>query len=409
MNRFLSLFLCFVLFSVPAAADVTSDAVYANGFVTEYYSDDIYSQPIIEASSTVSVSAPDVKAKATVLMEKETGKVLHEFNSHEKLSPASITKIMTILLVVEAIDNGKIKLDDVVTTSEHAASMGGSQIWLEPGETMTVDEMLKAAVVGSANDASVALAEHIAGSEEGFVVKMNSRAAQLGMSDTSFKNACGLDEEGHYTSANDVAIMSRELIKHDLVKKYSTIWMDSLRGGETQLVNTNKLVRFYTGCTGLKTGTTDSAGYCLSATAKRNDMELIAVVMSAESGNERFSGGKRLLDYGFSNWTLKQPDFDMKRLRDIKVNHGVKDFVPIECEAITSQLVGMNDTENIDIKTKISKELSAPITKGQKVGTLKVMRGDEVLQECKVYTTEDIDRLSFGFSFKLLANKLFSL
>ena len=206
-------------------------------------------------------SVPEIKAKSLVLMEASTGEVLYENNSNEKLSPASVTKIMTLLLVIEAIDNGTISLSDIVTTSDHAASMGGSQIWLKPGEEMTVDELLKAAAVGSANDASVALAEYIAGSEEGFVALMNERAAELQMKNTCFKNACGLDEEGHYTSANDIALMSKELLGHDTIKKYTTIWMDSLREGKTELVNTNKLVRFYQGATGLKTGTTDKAGF----------------------------------------------------------------------------------------------------------------------------------------------------
>ncbi len=408
MKKLICYLLCLILLSFSVFAD-GDEFVFANSFTTEYYSEDINDPLILDASTTITATVPNINAKSYILMEKGTGQILAESNSHQKLAPASITKIMTILLVVEAIDNGKLSLQDVVTTSAHASSMGGSQIWLEVGETMTVDEMLKAAVVGSANDASVALAEHIAGSEEGFVAMMNSRAKELKMNDTNFVNACGLDVENHYTSAHDVAVMSRELISHDLVKKYSTIWMDSLRGGDTQLVNTNKLVRFYTGCTGLKTGTTSDAGYCLSATAKRGDMELISVVMGGASGNERFAGGKQLLDYGFANWKLIKPDFNPKILKDIKVIKGVKKLVPIENEAISSVLVPMNGEDNIKVNAKIKKEIKAPILEGDVVGNLEIVSGDKVLQRCKVYATEDVAEISFKFSFKLLLNKLFSL
>ncbi|MBR6741803.1 MAG: D-alanyl-D-alanine carboxypeptidase, partial [Clostridia bacterium] len=244
----------------------------------------------------------DIKAKSAILLEPYTGKILYEQNSDEKLAPASITKIMPLLLVMEALKRGDISLETAVYASEHACSMGGSQIWLEPGEGMTVDELLKATVIASANDACVVLGELLAGSEEGFVALMNKRAKELGMNNTNFVNCTGLDADEHYTTAHDVAIMSAELIKHPLIKKYSTVWMDSLRNGESELVNTNKLVRFYKGTTGLKTGTTSKAGYCLSATAMRDGMELVAVVLSGESSDLRFSGAKKLLDYGFANY-----------------------------------------------------------------------------------------------------------
>ncbi|MGN1320098.1 MAG: D-alanyl-D-alanine carboxypeptidase family protein, partial [Acutalibacteraceae bacterium] len=244
----------------------------------------------------------DIKAKSAILMEVNTGEILYEMNADEQMPPASITKIMSLLLVMEAVDRGELSLEDVITASEHACSMGGSQIWLEPGESMTVDDLLKAAVIASANDATVALGEQIAGSEEGFVSMMNERASQLGMTNTKFINATGLDADGHISTAHDVAIMSAELIKHDLIKNYSTVWMDTLRDGESELVNTNKLVRFYEGTTGLKTGTTSGAGYCLSATAERNGLSLVAVIMAGETSADRFNGAKKLLDYGFANY-----------------------------------------------------------------------------------------------------------
>ncbi len=246
--------------------------------------------------------APTVDAAAAVLMEKETGAILYEQNAHDKLEPASVTKVMTLLLVLEAIDDGRLALDDMVTVSAHAASMGGSQVYLKEGEQMSVDDMLKAVAVVSGNDAAVALAEHLAGSEEGFVEQMNQRAAELGMADTCFVNCTGLPAAGHLTSAHDIAVMSRALIQHPKIRDYTTIWMDSIRGGQFQLANTNKLVRFYEGATGLKTGSTDAAGYCLSATAERDGMELIAVVLKAKTSEQRFESAKSLLNFGFANY-----------------------------------------------------------------------------------------------------------
>ena len=313
--------LALYLINTTVCADTISNGNIPDpeSIVTEYYSVDIYDDTVT-ASATIPMStAPEIAAKSVILMECSTGKVLYENNADESLSPASITKIMTMLLIAEYLDNGNLLLTDKVTASEHAVSMGGSQIWLEVGEQMTVEELLKAVAVGSANDASVALAEHIAGSEEGFVGMMNEKAQTLNMTNTVFKNACGLDEDGHITSARDVAIMSCELLKHDIIKQFTTIWMDSLRDGSTELVNTNKLVRFYSGATGLKTGTTDNAGCCLSASAKRDGMEIVAVVMNAESSNERFTGAKKLLDYGFANWCLSKPEFDESSIKSIKI------------------------------------------------------------------------------------------
>ncbi len=257
--------------------------------------------PVFAAEETKLITAP-----AGVLMEAQTGKILYENNPHEQRPCASVTKVMTLLLVFEAIDSGKLSLDTTITASEHAASMGGSDIWLEPGETMSADDMIKATVVASANDAAVALAEQVSGSEESFVEQMNNRAKELGMKDTVFKNCNGLDEDGHITSAYDVAVMSRELIKHEKIFDYTSIWIDYLRGGKTQLVNTNKLLKTYKGITGLKTGTTDDAGCCISATATRDGMSLIGVVLGCDNGKQRFADAAALLDYGFANYSVKE-------------------------------------------------------------------------------------------------------
>lgn len=413
LKRFLSCFLIFAcLFSLSVQADRIDEDVNetVNGkIVTEYYTDDILEDSSVESVATVPVTTPpEVDAKSVILMEASTGKVLHEKDSDVVLSPASITKIMTMLLVVEALDNGKISMNDSVPTSEHAASMGGSQIWLEAGETMTVENLLKAVAVGSANDASVALAEFIAGSEEAFVAQMNNRAKELGMTNTNFVNACGLDAEGHVTSARDVAIMSKELISHNTIKQFTTIWMDSLRGGETQLVNTNKLVRYYLGATGLKTGTTDEAGFCLSATAKRDGMELIAVVMGGASSDARFNGAKALLNYGFANWKIKTPEFDESSLQPIPVIKGKSETVNIEMEPIKSELLDSSGAEDITVQADISESVEAPVEKNEVVGTVKVMLGDKVLNEYKVYTTEKVEKINVSFLFSKLIQSLFA-
>ena len=289
----LSMVLVIPLFYFPLEVNAEDEA--------EYMGEDLLTDiPEVPAAAVVGTTL-DIKAKSVVLMEPYTGNVLYENNADERLAPASITKIMSLLLVMEAIENEKLTLDTKVSASEYAASMGGSQIWLEVGEEMTVDELLRASVIASANDATVALAEAVSGSEETFVSLMNERAKELGMKNTTFVNCCGLDTDGHLTSGRDVAIMASALIKHDLIKKYSTVWMDALRNGKSELTNTNKLVRYYSGATGLKTGTTSKAGCCVAATAERDGMELVAVVMGGETSNERFTGAKKLLDYGFAN------------------------------------------------------------------------------------------------------------
>ena len=315
---------------------------------------------------------------AAVLMDANSGKILFEKNAHEQRACASITKVMTLTLVLEAVDSGKIHMDDVVTTSAHAASMGGSDIWLEEGEQMTVDDMIKATAVASANDAAVALAEFICGTEDDFVAAMNEKAKALGMDDTTFMNCNGLDEEGHITSAYDVALMSRELIKHEKIFDYTNIWLDNLRGGETQIVNTNKLLRSYDGITGLKTGTTGEAGACISATAERNGLSLIGVVLGADSGKERFRDAATLLDYGFANFESKELRLE-EELAPITVEGGMEDEVSISCEGVTGLTVPKGEGKGITQTVDIPESLTAPVRRGDVVGRVVFSLNEEEL------------------------------
>lgn len=336
-----------------------------------------------------------VEARACLLMEKSTGQVLYAVNEHEKLEPASVTKIMTILLVMEAIDGGTIRYDDVVTASAYACSMGGSQIWLKENEQMTVEDMLKAVCVVSANDCSVALAEHLAGSSEAFVEKMNRRAQELGMADTTFLNPTGLPAQGHVTSAYDIALMSRELIaNHPDIRRFTTIWMDSLRDGESALTNTNKLVRYYPGATGLKTGSTDGAQYCLSATAEREGMELIAVILKSPTSTQRFEGAKTLLNYGFAAYGLAEAA-PREPLAPIPVVLGEKAAVMPEIQGDTGILAPKEKLAAVTVRTDLQPRLEAPVEKGQPVGTLTVLSGEEKLAELPLVAGEDIPRLTY--------------
>lgn len=351
----------------------------------------------------------DIKAKSVILMEANTGKILYEDNADEVLPPASITKVMSLLLVMEALERGDFDLETVVSASEHACSMGGSQIWLEPNEPMTVDDLLKAAVIVSANDATVALGELVAGSEEGFVSMMNTRAKELGMTNTSFKNCSGLDSEGHLTTAHDVAVMSSELIKHDLIKNYTTVWMDSLRNGESELVNTNKLVRFYNGTTGLKTGTTSSSKYCLSATAERDGLELVAVVMGADTTADRFEGAKKLLDFGFANFTFKSISAEISNDFSVKIKDGVADKVGVKADGELGMLFKKSDTNKISQKKIINKNLAAPIKKGDVLGKVQVYSGDEFLGEILLKADADVQKLTYFKVFLRVLKGLFVL
>ncbi|MBR5233576.1 MAG: D-alanyl-D-alanine carboxypeptidase [Clostridia bacterium] len=336
-------------------------------------------------------------AKSVVLMEKSTGRVLYSENENEKVFPASVTKIMSILLVCEALESGKITLEDKVTCSDNASSKGGSQIWLEPGETMTVHELLKATCVYSANDACTLLGEYVAGSETAFNQLMNKRAKELGMKNTHFDNCTGLDDttDTHLTTAYDIAVMSRELIKYDFIKEYTTIWMDSLRNGETQLVNTNKLVRFYDGITGLKTGTTDKAGCCVAATAERNGMELIAVVMGSENSKDRFNSAQNMLDWGFANYELFVPVIPSDSVKTISVDLGVKDEVNVLYPEIPSVLINKGKSDKIKVNIITQDGISAPVTQGQKVGVIQILSGEKILSECDITAEKAVEKLTF--------------
>lgn len=350
----------------------------------------------------------EIKAKSAILMEVNTGRILYEQNADEKLPPASITKIMSLLLVMEAIDRKDITLETVHSASEHACSMGGSQIWLEPGESMTVHELLKATVIASANDACVALGELIAGSEEGFVALMNSRAKELGMNNTTFVNCTGLDAENHITSANDVAIMSCELIKHDLVKQYTTVWMDSLRDGKSELVNTNKLVRFYNGTTGLKTGTTGSAKYCLSASAEREGLELVAVILAGETSDDRFNGAKKLLDYGFANYKFSIIEAELKE-KDTKLKGGVSKKVKVKADDKVDILLEKNAIGEIKRNVVWNKNIKAPIKKGDILGCVEVYSGDTQIGQIPITADENIKKLTILVAAGEIFTQIFKL
>ena len=351
--------------------------------------------------------APEVEAGSAVLMEKETGAVLYEANAHDKLEPASVTKVMTLLLVMEALDAGRIQKEDLVTVSARAASMGGSQVYLKEGEQMTVDDMLKAVAVVSGNDAAVALAEHIAGSEEGFVALMNQRAAELGMADTNFVNCTGLPAAGHLTSAYDIALMSRELIlRHPDIRTYTTIWMDTIRDGQFQLANTNKLVRYYEGCTGLKTGSTDSALYCLSATAEREGMELIAVVMKSPTSAQRFESAKAMLTFGFANYTL----VDVRpgeALPPVDVALGVVDQVQPVLGESSRILVDKSQINEVTTAVRLTEGVEAPVETGQKLGELVVSVAGEERQTIPLVAAQAVERITLPGIFLRLLEQLF--
>lgn len=399
MKKIIVLLLSALLFIMPVSAKTVS---------MEYDATDL-DEPLSVTASAELNTALDIKAKSVILMEPFTNTILYESNSDQQLAPASITKIMALLLTMEAIDEGQIKLDTVITASEHACSMGGSQIWLEPGEQMTLDELLRATVIASANDATVAIGEEISGSEEGFVALMNERAKELGMNNTNFFNCTGLDAEGHLTSAHDIAIMSCELIKHDLIKKYSTVWMDTLRGGESELVNTNKLVRFYEGCTGIKTGTTDSAGYCVSASADKNGMQLIAVVMNAESSAERFEGAKKLLNYGYANFSFAEIEADLGENPLIKTLKATKPEVSISPKAKLNVLLEKKKSGNITQTLTLNEFVEAPAKAGDTVGYVKVMSGEEELGIIEIKIDEDVNKLNIGYTLLWLTKCLFCL
>ena len=343
-----------------------------------------------------------IPAKSALLMDVATGTVLYEQNADAPLPPASVTKVMTMLLIMEAIDDGRIQWEDSVTASEAAAAKGGSQVYLKVGETMTVEEMVKSIAVSSANDCACAMAEHIAGSESAFVDRMNNRAAELGMQNTHFVNCTGLDDDPaaaeHLTTARDIALMSRQLLKyHPDITKYTTIWMDTIRGGSFGLSNTNKLVRFYSGATGLKTGFTSAAGYCLSASAQREGLELIAVVMGCETSKERFAACKSLLDYGFANYALIAPQLPENSCVPVKL--GVLECVPAELGEFESVLIEKAQKNEIRLTTELAEEVTAPVSKGQRLGTLTIRANEQILAQIPLVAAQSVEKLSWGQLF----------
>ena len=358
-----------------------------------------YQSVFAELSSQVNadVSAQLVSAPSAILIEQSSGQVLYELNADERLPVASVTKTMTMLLIMEAIDSGKIKPGDMVTTSEHAASMGGSQIFLEVGEQMLVDDMLKAIAVASGNDAAVAMAEHIAGTEPAFVELMNKRAAELGCKNTHFINCNGLDEtEEHYSSARDISLISAELLKHPKIKEYTTIWMDTLRNGEFGLSNTNKLIRFYKGATGIKTGSTSKAKYCLSASAKRDNMELIAVVLGAPSTAERFSSASSLLDYGFANYSVVNAAQKIGALSTLAVIGGKIDTIIPEADKSVNFIVKKGNADKVKVDISFEEPLRAPISIGQQIGEAILSVDGQKLARCKILSTTEVKRMNLS-------------
>ena len=384
MKKMISVILCIVLMLTPSmiAGAIPEDMPAETS----------------EALLAVNTSAEvDVHAKSYVLMDVNTGTLLAASNEHQQLYPASVTKIMTLLLVCEAINAGKLSFDEILTCSETAAEKGGSQIWLKPGEEMTVRELLKAAAVYSANDACTLLGEAVAGSEAAFAELMNDRAEKLGMADTHFDNCTGLDDDTttHLTSAYDVALMSRALLQIDYITDFTTIWMDELRGGDTQLVNTNRLIRFYPGATGLKTGTTSKAGCCVSATAQRDGLGLIAVVMGAAGSNDRFNGARALLDYGFANYEIFRPELDAGSYGTVRVCHGEQSEVALYTEKTQDVLLSKGAVKDVAQKVELAEQIDAPVNKGQPLGHVVFYAGDDKIAQYALRAACDVPAITF--------------
>ena len=357
----------------------------------------------------VQAAGPEVEAPSAVLMEAATGTVLYEKESHKRLPPASVTKIMTLLLVMEALEDGRISWNDTVIASDAAAAKGGSQVYLEAGEQMSMDDMLKSVVVSSANDCATALAEHISGSEQAFVALMNKRAEELGMTDTHFVNCTGLDDEPnaseHLTSAYDIAIMSRELLKHDDIRRYTTIWMDTIRGGEFGLSNTNKLVRFYDGTTGLKTGYTSSAGHCLSASAMRDGVEYIAVVLNCSSSGSRFQSAKELLGYGFANYTLASPDPNVT-IPAVPVILGKQETITPQVSAEEPVLLEKSLRSTLKTTVEVQPQVKAPVEAGQRLGTVTLTADGKTVAEIPLVAQQPVEKRSWWDVTRELLGKM---
>ncbi|MBQ7004926.1 MAG: D-alanyl-D-alanine carboxypeptidase [Clostridia bacterium] len=337
-----------------------------------------------------------VNARSAVLMDASTGQVLFSANEHERLYPASVTKIMPLLLFMEALDEGRISLEDTVTASPTAASKGGSQIWLKEGEQMTVDELLRATAIASANDACTALGEHIAGNEEAFVSLMNKRAKELGMENTNFVNCSGLDDDTteHLTTAYDVALMSKELLSHDRIRTYTTVWMDTLRNGATELTNTNRLVRFYSGTTGLKTGTTSKAGYCLSASAERDGLHLIAVILGAQTSDDRFEGAKALLNYGFANFETVRLSFEEAQIPPVKVIRGLRSEITAGIKDVFPVTLSKGEADKIEYTVEIAENVQAPVEKNQILGKVTAKAGDNIIGQYSLIAEDGVRKLT---------------
>lgn len=350
----------------------------------------------------------DITAPSAILLEPVSGQVLYEKNCDEQRPCASITKVMTLLLVMEAIENGQLSLEETLTASEHAASMGGSDIWLKPGEEMSVDDLIKSTVIMSANDAAVVLAERVAGSESDFVAKMNRRAKELGMENTVFKNCNGLDEEGHLTTARDVALMSAELIKHKKIFDYTCTWIDYVRDGDTQLVNTNKLIRSYKGITGLKTGTTSQAGSCITATAERNGLKLVAVVLGCDTTQHRFSDAAALLDYGYANWAVITPE--VPELPQLSVKNGLSPSVSLKASLPESVLVEKGTVSELKAEITVEEFVEAPVVEGETMGTIRFTTPEgQELTTVPIEAAESVAKLDFGACFRILFQSLLSM
>ena len=357
---------------------------------------------VVMLFSTTAFAESDVmnlSCKSALLMDFATGTVLYENNAHEKMPMASVTKIMTMLLAMEAIDSGKMDYDDMITGSAYAKSMGGSTIFLDEGEALSVSDILKGIAVASGNDAAVAMAEHIAGSAPAFVEMMNKRAAELGMKNTNFVNCNGLDAEGHYSTAYDIALMSRELLKHPDIHKFTTIWMDSLRNGEFTLSNTNKLVRFYDGCTGLKTGSTDKALFCISATAKRNDLHLISVIMAAPTSKQRQADASSLLNYGFSNYSAKNIVKKGENVKDIKIDKGTEKSCTLVCENDITSLSKKGEDKKYRKEYVLKKSIKAPVKKGDKAGELVCYDGKTEVGRTNLLFDKSIKKMTVTYSY----------
>ena len=408
MRKIFSVFIIIYLIIFNLTFCYASDSIYtwsnpsaatmalANNITEEYTNDT--SNPL------------NLDCESAILIEQNTGKILYSYNVHEKLRPASVTKIMSILLIMEAIKSGKINYDTKIPCSENAASMGGSQIWLDTTETLTVEEMLKAICVVSANDCVTAMAEYLGGTEEGFVKMMNEKAKELGMNDTEFKNCHGIDEDGHMTSSYDISLMSKELLtKYPEITKYTTIWNDSLRDGKSELVNTNKLVRNYNGCTGLKTGSTSQALFNLSASATREGLSLIAVVMKAPTSAKRFKNASSLLDFGFANFEYKKMISKDDIIKNVKIEKGVISETNVIAEKNCGTLIKKGNGFNIEQKIEMPDVIQAPVKKGEIVGKVIYRLNEKNIGECNLIVMQDIDKIGFFNMERYVLNKWFSV